>query len=149
MIDWYIYGGSRKPHLLEKAIDDKIREKTFRTKDWAKWPWGELAQCNGMYMTAKDYLWGPTQYLIAQAFAEAWDEFPQANLTAAYVRANILTKEAAAILLKTSAEQVIEQVADLETAQRSIKKSNRWKHPEQKPLRGAFWRPLFNHLPTF
>ena len=100
-------------HIIEKDIADRIRDNSLRSKDWTKRPGAQCKKHSGIAYTPKGYRRGPTQYIIAQSFAEVWHAFPQSRCLAAHIRAGSVSKELAAMLVDQTAEEIMVHVQEL------------------------------------
>ena len=121
-------------HILQKDIDERIRENSLRAKDWTKDPVQKLQKRGGIVYTHKGYHRGPHHYILAKSLAEAWINFPQILCTASMIRSGAITKDVAAKILDVSLDVMEGGIQDLERRQQAVKKINHWRHAHQNAI---------------
>ena len=92
-----------------------------------------MARNGGIAYTQKGYQRGPTDYIIAQSFAEILHELTPRLLMAAHIRAGVISKEAGCRLLEIQMEQVTEDCMHLEKIQDELRKAHKYKHKNTNP----------------
>ena len=122
--------------VIQDKLYDKIKENSLRARDWTLRPEKDLCQESGIAYTMKAYKRAPTQYIIAQSFAQVLTELQPSGCLAAYVRSgSIDAKSAAALGESTTTQDITSAVSDLEDLQKEVLRNvDRWRHANQNPL---------------
>ena len=122
--------------VIQDKFYDKIKENSLRARDWTLRPEKDLCGESGIAYTMKAYKRAPTQYIIAQSFAQVLTELQPSGCLAAYVRSgSIDVKSAAALGESTTIQDITSAVSDLEALQKEVLRNvDRWRHANQNPV---------------
>ncbi|CAE7245510.1 unnamed protein product [Symbiodinium sp. CCMP2456] len=115
--------------ILKKEFAARLQELSLRARDFSRRPSPDLRKNGGISYSAKGYHRCPGKYLIAKAFAETLEAFPNSRCLAAHIRCGALTPEAATAISTHTSEEVLLAVNDLQKLQAEVRAEHKYKHP--------------------